>query len=72
MVCKGHRELARPPSAAEASLSIYSQNMNHIIIISAFHRLPKSSQLFPRSLWEGEDGEMEEIPAAVATGVRVL
>lgn len=71
MVRKGHR--AHPPSLCSGrSLSVYSQNMNHIIIVSAFHRLPKSSQLFPRSLWEGEDGEMEGIPAAVATGVRVL
>lgn len=73
VVHKGHRELTHPPSAVEVSFSIYSQNMNHIIIlISAFHRLPKSCQLFPGSPWEGEDGEREEIRAAVATGVRVL
>lgn len=72
VVHRGHRELTHPPFAAEASLSIYSRNMNHIIIlISAFHRLPKSCQLFPGPAWlrEGEDGE--EIPASVATGVRV-
>lgn len=69
---KGHGELT--PSAVEVSFSIYSQNMNHItILISAFHRLPKSCQLSPGSPWEeGEDGEREEIRAAVATGVRVL
>lgn len=52
VVHKGHRELSRPPSAAEVSQSIYSRNMNHIIIlISAFHRLPKSCQLFPGPAW---------------------
>lgn len=55
VVHKGHRKLTHPPSAVEVSLSIYSQNMNHIIIlISAFHRLPKSCQLFPGSPWEGK------------------
>lgn len=72
VVHREHRELTHPSFAAEASLSIYSRNMNHItILISAFHRLPKSCQLFPGPVWlrEGEDGE--EIPASVATGVRV-